>query len=120
MPDGGAVIVKGADAPEPAPGRAAVRTLARMHLEWLERRPAGPSGGDDLDPDREFGPPARERAASKATRYLLPRLARSDIAAIRRAHYERLLRAAPGMVPPPFDPPVRRGGAIHVPDRGRR
>ena len=116
LPDGGAVVASAATpGPEPAPRLAAAAT-ANLHRAWLTsrsdnfaalmsrlaggangRRPTRPTGESTV-----FGLEHEGMPPSKATRFLLPRLADPGIPARRRANYELLQAEFADRVPPPF------------------
>ncbi len=126
LPDGGAVVVRGAKVPAPRGPRAGLAPVARRHAAWLAARSA-------VLTRRTVGRPYDARAdmalgdvslpPSAGMEFLLRRLLLPDPAARRRAHYAALAehlveRAAPGFQSisegaSPFGFPLR------VPDKAR-
>lgn len=103
LPDGAAVR-----GPAPLGGcdaAAGMATTLRRHAAWVAQHAAPPQRSTEppYDAARDFatGEPA---AASRVTRWLLPRIAEPGVAeAARRRNYQRLLDAVPHLVPHPFD-----------------
>ena len=109
LPDGGAAV---STRPMPPPGRGSILRSARTQAPWLSRRfplprPARRHPGYDPMEDFELGDPSTP--ASRATRYLLPRVDFRGAAARRRANYERMRRDLGDLVPSAF--PVPADGA---------
>lgn len=106
LPDGAAC--RAAAAPSAGEGAAGLRGLLRAQAAWagerssaaawlLARRAAPPYSAE-----RDFALGNPELGASRASRYLLPRVADPFAAARRRANYEALLGDLGELVPPPF------------------
>ena len=109
LPDGAAVLSR-------VPPRLSDRrpplgagVVARRHAAWLmERSSIMSSAGTRIRRERiyepsvdfELGDPSA--LASKATRFLLPRIADPVAAALRRANYDALLEELRDVVPSPF------------------
>lgn len=103
VPEGGAAtgppdLEAGTGGPVP------IWRLAKSHVQWamarsaaLDRRLA--ERERRLTTSFELG---TVRPASRASRFLLPRLLRAEVALRRRANYARLLSACPRRVPKPF------------------
>jgi CelD/BcsL family acetyltransferase involved in cellulose biosynthesis len=110
LPDGAALLMRGADV-RPPPGGPHVASwqiaLARRHGAWLAGRSGAlaavatrlvRAGEVSPEDDRAVGTPA---APSPASRWLIPRLP-ADAADRRRAHYRMLLADLAEQVPAPF------------------
>jgi dTDP-4-amino-4,6-dideoxygalactose transaminase/CelD/BcsL family acetyltransferase involved in cellulose biosynthesis len=109
LPDGAALLVRGAEPPAPLRGRRArVAALAARHALWFAERSAIAGRlAQRLATDGEYRPEedfALDDAAPAAspTSFLLPRLG-ADAARRRRAHYRLLLDELATHVPTPFD-----------------
>jgi perosamine synthetase len=112
LPDGAALLVRGAVVAAPAEGDRARRSdrwaaLIRRHGAWVAERSslaAAIAGrfarGEERSPEDEFALGSPE-APAPATRSLIPRLP-AGAAAQRRAHYQMLLDQLAVDVPAPF------------------
>ncbi len=125
LPDGGAVVVRGANVPAPRGRHSGLAAVARRHAAWLAARSAiltkrTDGRAYDARADMALGDVSLPPSAGM---FLLRRLLRPDPAALRRAHYATLAeglmeRAAPGFQrisegASPFGFPLR------VPDKAR-
>jgi len=109
IPDGAALVLRGAEAPRAKAGGAGLGDLARRHAAWLAARSgwtAGALAGRRGEPapyvaeeDFALGEPA---PPSPLGLKLLRRLAGQDAAATRRLAYRRLLSKLGERVPAPF------------------
>lgn len=109
IPDGGALVLRGAEAPAAKKGGAGLGGLARRHAAWLAGRSAPVAGalarrrGEPAayvaEEDFALGVPAQPNALGLK---LLPRLVGQDGAAARRLAYRRLLSELGDLVPAPF------------------
>jgi len=105
VPDGAALVCRPAP-PDAHEGPTGSTAAARRHVAWLRARlPAArpPRGAIRSDPpadDFALGDP--NAGPSRATRFLLPRLPGSDVAAARRRNYETLRERLEGRVASPF------------------
>ncbi len=84
--------------------------VLKRHAAWMESRSAllatatAPLRGDgSYDPRFDFALGDPRALPARATLSLLPRVARAEAAAERRANYQTLLDQLGGMVPSPFD-----------------
>jgi len=105
VPDGGAVLAR-VEIPPPSGRRLGAAALARRHAWWLlgragrlARRGREPGA---YDPGLDFALGTPTSPPALATMPLVRRLAREDVAAVRRAHYRRLLADLGEAVPAPF------------------
>ena len=108
VPEGGAVVCKAAVPGPRARSSLGLGGLVRRHGAWLaqrigERGVVARRGHSRFDPALEFGLGEGDASASVATRFLLPRFQRGEIAAARRRNYRGLLEALSDRVPQPFD-----------------
>jgi CelD/BcsL family acetyltransferase involved in cellulose biosynthesis len=109
LPDGGALLVRGGQAPAPPGGRRPrVAALGARHALWLAERSAIAASltqrlarGGEYRPEEDFALDAAGPAAS-STSFLLSRVG-TDAAGRRRAHYRLLLDELAADVPAPFD-----------------
>ncbi|HET8651939.1 MAG TPA: DegT/DnrJ/EryC1/StrS family aminotransferase [Gaiellaceae bacterium] len=104
VPDGAALVSTGQARGSRAAGRLGLVPVGKKHVSWLmtrsERLDAFLSRFEHEEvEDFSLGEPANP---SFATRFLLPRVARPDAAARRRANYRILLDEFVEHVPPPF------------------
>jgi CelD/BcsL family acetyltransferase involved in cellulose biosynthesis/dTDP-4-amino-4,6-dideoxygalactose transaminase len=112
LPDGAALVARGAPRAPPARGPRQLRAVAGLHAAWLAQRVAVaplPERSDDgaYDPaeDRALGDV--ETPLGAATGWLLARIADRAAATARRAHARMLVEGLGDHVPAPFDaPPV--------------
>ena len=108
LPDGAALVVRGAPAAAPRSGIRGMRPVAARHALWLAQQSAlmarvveRMERDVDYRPEDDFALGAVSSPAS-STRLLIPRLG-AEAAARRRAHYRLLLEELRRDVPPPFD-----------------
>lgn len=124
VPDGGAVL---AASPPQGRRRSGLRGAAGRHRSWLAQRwprtaPRPTASPQDYSPARDFALGDPSAPPSRATTYLLRRIATSEVAERRRRNYRRLLAALPGRVPRPYDrlPPGASPMALAVDVEHRR
>lgn len=107
VPDGGIAVPSPELRPDRTP-RSGLRGVVGRHRSWARQHVGVPRRGPDrserapYSPERDFALGDPGSAASRATRYLLPRLADPATADRRRDNYRRLLAALGDRVPPPF------------------
>ncbi len=105
LPDGAALLTRDpVQAPSVRSGTGVV-PLARRHAAWLAQRvPVArrEARAAAYDPIRDFetGTPS---GPSRATQWLLPRVASADASAVRRRNFQAYLDAVGHLVPAPFD-----------------
>lgn len=104
LPDGGAVIAR--IPPTPAGGRARLGTLraarALMPVRVASWLPGLRVRASSVDPSREFALGAPDSPASRATRWLLPRIVSLDAAARRRENFRYLARSLGCLLAEPY------------------
>lgn len=110
LPDGAAV--RGPARLGDRDAAAGAAAMLRRHAGWLAQHASPPQRSSEAayDAARDFatGEPS---AASRVTRWLLPRVVEPGVAeAARRRNYFRLLDAVPKLVPRPFD--ALAGGSV--------
>jgi len=107
FPDGAALVSRRPPVQPPSPANLGAKAIARRHFSWVRSRTPivrGTSGvRERFTPADEFALGEPATSASRATTFLLRRVATMETAAVRRENYQMLLERLRRRVPRPFD-----------------